>query len=42
VTRGLWCELKQAMDTVLESRTVQDLVEQSKAIAEKNDGMYYI
>ena len=42
VTRDLWCELKKAMDAVLESKTVQDLVDQSRASTESKDAMYYI
>ena len=39
VTRDLWDELKQAMDGVLESMTLQDLVERQKS---KEQPMYHI
>jgi Rrf2 family cysteine metabolism transcriptional repressor len=38
-TRDIWSELKTAMDGVLESTTLQDLVERQK---EKGQPMYYI
>ena len=42
VTRDIWGELKQAMNGVLESTTLQDLVERQKS-KEQNEGtMYYI
>ncbi len=39
VTRDIWRELKAAMDGVLESTTLQDLVERQKG---KGQPMYYI
>ena len=42
VTRKLWCELKEAMDAVLETKTVQQLVDQVKAGKESGEAMYYI
>jgi len=39
VTRDIWRELKTAMDGVLESTTLQDLVERQKG---KGQPMYYI
>ncbi len=42
VTRDIWSELKQAMDGVLESTTLQDLVERQKRKAELEEVMYYI
>lgn len=41
VTRDVWIELKQAIDTVLNSTTLQDLVERQKA-KHKPAGMFYI
>jgi len=39
VTRDIWCELKKAMDGVLESTTLQDLIERRQ---KKGQPMYYI
>jgi Rrf2 family protein len=39
VTRDIWSELKAAMDGVLQSTTLQDLVERRKG---KGQPMYYI
>jgi len=39
VTRDIWSELKAAMDGVLQSTTLQDLVERQKG---KGQPMYYI
>lgn len=39
VTRDIWSELKTAMDGVLQSTTLQDLVERQKG---KGQPMYYI
>jgi Rrf2 family cysteine metabolism transcriptional repressor len=39
VTRDIWSELKAAMDGVLQSTTLQDLVERQKG---KRQPMYYI
>jgi len=41
VTRGVWEELKRAMTQVLESTTLQDLVERQKE-KEKSTAMYHI
>jgi Rrf2 family cysteine metabolism transcriptional repressor len=38
-TRDIWCELKAAMDGVLQSTTLQDLMERQKT---KGQPMYYI
>src|SRR4030042_1909197 len=42
VTRHLWTELKKAMDGVLESVTLQDLVERQKGKEQSAEKMYYI
>jgi len=42
VTRDIWGELKQAMDRVLESTTLQDLVERQKRKKQPEEAMYYI
>ena len=42
VTRDIWGELKQAMDGVLESTTLQDLVERQKRKEQPKEMMYYI
>ena len=44
VTRDIWGELKEAMDEVLESTTLQDLVERQKRKEqpEEEEVMYYI
>ena len=42
VTRDIWGELKQAIDGVLESTTLQDLVERQKRKEGSNEVMYYI
>ncbi len=42
VTRDVWDELKQAMDGVLESITLQDLVERQKSKKQPDEAMYYI
>jgi Rrf2 family protein len=41
-TRDIWSELKEAMNSILESNTLQDLVERQKAKEPAIDGMYYI
>jgi Rrf2 family protein len=41
-TRDIWSELKKAMDDILESRTLQDLVEQQKSKDQPKESMYYI
>ena len=42
VTRDIWSELKQAIDGVLESTTLQDLVERQKRKEQPKEVMYYI
>ncbi len=42
VTRDIWDELKKAMDGVLESTTLQDLVERQKRKERPPEPMYYI
>lgn len=42
VTRGVWAEMKKAMARVLESVTLQDLVEQQKCKEEAKAGTYEI
>lgn len=42
VTRDIWGELKQAMDGVLQSTTLQDLVERQKRKEQPEEIMYYI
>ncbi len=42
VTRDIWGELKQAIDGVLESTTLQDLVERHKRKERLGELMYYI
>jgi Rrf2 family protein len=42
VTRDIWSELKKAMDGVLESITLQDLVERQKGKEQSVEKMYYI
>jgi len=42
VTRDIWGELKKAMDEVLESTTLQDLVERQKRKVRPHEAMYYI
>jgi len=42
VTRDIWTELKKAMDGVLESITLQDLVERQKGKAQSVEKMYYV
>jgi Rrf2 family transcriptional regulator, cysteine metabolism repressor len=41
-TQDLWDDLKEAMDKVLESSTLQDLVEKQKAKGLASEAMYYI
>ncbi len=41
-TRDIWGEMKKAMDGVLESTTLQDLVEHQKGKAQSPEEMYYI
>jgi Rrf2 family protein len=42
VTREVWSKLKDAMDGVLESTTLQDLVERQKKKGHPESSMYYI
>ena len=42
VTRDIWGEMKQAMDGVLESTTLKDLVERQKRKKKPEAEMYYI
>jgi len=42
VTRDIWSELKRAMNGVLESTTLQDLVERQKRKEQPKEVMYYI
>ena len=42
VTRDIWSELKKAMSEILESTTLQDLVERQKKKAQPEEAMYYI
>jgi len=41
-TRDIWGEMKQAIDEVLESTTLQDLVERQKRKEQPEAAMYYI
>ncbi|MFC1995224.1 RrF2 family transcriptional regulator [Chloroflexota bacterium] len=41
-TRDVWSELKRAMDGVLESTTLQDLVERQKMKEQSEQAMYYV
>jgi Rrf2 family protein len=42
VTRDIWSELKQAMDGILSSTTLQDLVERQSRKGTPEEAMYYI
>jgi len=42
VTRDIWNEIKKAIDGVLESTTLQDLVERQKKKDQTKEVMYYI
>jgi Rrf2 family transcriptional regulator, cysteine metabolism repressor len=42
VTREVWGKMKNAMDGVLESVTLQDLVEKQKKQGQPEESMYYI
>ena len=42
VTRDIWSELKNVMNGVLESTTLQDLVERQKRKKQPEEVMYYI
>jgi Rrf2 family transcriptional regulator, cysteine metabolism repressor len=41
-TRDIWSRLKEAMDDVLESTTLQDLAERQKQKGQPESSMYYI
>ena len=42
VTRDVWSELKRVMNGVLESTTLQDLVERHKKKEQPEQAMYYV
>ncbi len=42
VTRDIWSEMKEAMNGVLESTTLQDLVERHRKKEQPQPAMYYI
>jgi Rrf2 family protein len=42
VTRDIWVEMKEAMSQVLDSTTLQDLVERQKRKGHPEETMYYI
>ena len=42
VTRDIWVEMKMAMSQVLDSTTLQDLVERQRKKGQIETGMYYI
>ena len=42
VTRDIWGELKKAMDGILKSTTLQDLVERQRRKEQPEEVMYYI
>ena len=42
VTREIWSKMKDAMDGVLESTTLKDLVERQKKQGRPEESMYYI
>lgn len=42
VTRDIWGELKEAMNGILESTTLQDLVERQKKKKQPEQAMYYV
>ncbi len=42
VTRDIWIELKKVMNEVLESKTLQDLVERQKRKIQPEEVMYHI
>ena len=41
-TRDVWSDMKKAMDEVLESTTLQDLVERQRKKEQHEDVMYYV
>jgi Rrf2 family protein len=42
VTRDIWIEMKMAMSQILDSTTLQDLVERQRQKGQIETGMYYI
>jgi len=42
VTRDIWSEMQMAMNQVLDSKTLQDLVERQRQKGQAGTGMYYI
>jgi Rrf2 family cysteine metabolism transcriptional repressor len=42
VTRDVWSEMKRVMNQVLDSTTLQDLVERQRQKGQTETGMYYI
>ena len=42
VTRDVWSEMKRAIDDILESTTLQDLIERRKRKEQTKETMYYI
>jgi Rrf2 family cysteine metabolism transcriptional repressor len=42
VTRDIWAELQKAMDKVLETTTLRDLIERQKEKGQPAEAMYYI
>ncbi|MFC1918998.1 RrF2 family transcriptional regulator [Chloroflexota bacterium] len=42
VTRDIWSELKKAMNNVLESTTLQDLIERQEKKQPSEQAMYYV
>ena len=42
VTRDIWVEMKEAMSQVLDSTTLQDLVERQRQKGQAETGMYHI
>ncbi len=41
-TRDIWTEVKDAIDKVLDSTTLQDLVDRQKVKDKKEENMYYV
>ena len=42
ITRDVWSGMKKAIDGVLESTTLQDLVERQKKKEQREEAMYYV
>jgi Rrf2 family cysteine metabolism transcriptional repressor len=42
VTHDIWCDVKKAIDGVLNSTTLEDLVIRQEAKEQNNESMYYI